>query len=138
MLSLARDRTLGSHPYLVTPAHTAAARRVLGDGFLAPEIGVVLEADRTRSRELARQSLARYFTLPNYKRNWLRAGFTGDDLTNGGSDRLIDEVVAHGDIDAIARRIAEHREAGADHVALQVLDPVGDLLPSFRALSALI
>jgi probable F420-dependent oxidoreductase len=138
MLRLARERTLGSHPYLVTADNTAAARGVLGDAFLAPEIGVVLAADRTSSRQLARESLARYFALPNYTRNWLRAGFTDDDLADGGSDRLIDALVAHGDLEAVAGRIAEHRVAGADHVALQVLDPAADLPATFRALSALI
>jgi probable F420-dependent oxidoreductase len=138
MLHLARERTIGSHPYLVTADNTAAARAVLGDAFLAPEIGVLLEADRTRSREMARESLTRYFALPNYTRNWLRSGFTGDDLANGGSDRLIDALVAHGDLDVIAARIAEHRQAGADHVTLQVLNPAGDVLRTFRALSELI
>jgi probable F420-dependent oxidoreductase len=138
MLRLARNRTLGSHPYLVTTAHTVAARRVLGGAFLAPEIGVVLEPDRTRGLEIARESLTRYFALPNYTRNWLRAGFTTDDLADGGSDRLIDALVAHGDIQVIAERVAEHRAAGADHVALQVLDPGVGLLETFRALSTLI
>jgi probable F420-dependent oxidoreductase len=138
MLGLARERTLGSHPYLGTVRNTATARSVLGDAFLAPEIGVVLEADRTTSREIARESLTRYFALPNYTRNWLRAGFTDEDLTNGGSDQLIDALVAHGDLEAIASRIAEHREAGADHVTLQVLNPADDLLQTFRALSTLI
>jgi probable F420-dependent oxidoreductase len=138
MLGLARDRSLGSHPYLVTAANTASARRVLGDAFLAPEIGVVLEPDRTRGRDIARKSLTRYFALPNYTRNWLRSGFTADDLADGGSDRLIDALVAHGDIRVIAERVAEHRAAGADHVALQVLDPGVALLPVFQALSALI
>jgi probable F420-dependent oxidoreductase len=137
MVDLARSRTLGSHPYLVTAEHTAAIRSRLGEAFLGPELGVVLEPDRDRGRAVARAALERYFRLPNYTRNWLRAGFGSEDLLNGGSDRLIDAVVAIGDIEAIARRVQEHRAAGADHVAVQVLNPVEDLADAFRALAAL-
>lgn len=122
MLGLARDRGAGSHPYLVTPDHTAVAREALGAGpLLAPEQTVVLETDPTRAREIARAFLSVYLGLPNYMGNLLRFGFEEADLLDGGSDRFVDAVVAWGDEAAIARRVREHRQAGADHVALQVL-----------------
>lgn len=122
MLELARTRTAGTHPYLVTPEHTAIAREALGDGpLVAPEQAVVLETDPDRARAIARTHLSMYLGLPNYSNNWKRIGFTDDDLADGGSDRLVDALVVWGDEEAIARRVAEHRAAGADHVCLQVL-----------------
>ena len=121
MLELARDRTAGAHPYLVTPEHTAMAREALGDGpLLLVEQGVVVGTDPDIARMVARQALANYLALPNYCNNWRRLGFTEEDLANGGSDRLVDEVIAWGDVDTIAARIAAHRAAGADHVCIQV------------------
>jgi probable F420-dependent oxidoreductase len=122
MLALSRDRAAGAHPYLVHPEHTAIAREILGDGkLLAPEQAVVLETDPARARELARMHLKLYLVLPNYVNNWLRHGFTEDDLLDGGSDRLVDALVAWGDDDAIVARVREHHDAGADHVCLQVI-----------------
>jgi probable F420-dependent oxidoreductase len=131
MLGLARDRSAGAHPYLVSPEHTATAREVLGAGrLLAPEQGVVLETDPTRAREIARKNMALYFGLPNYVNNWRRYGFTDDDVTAPGSDRLVDAMVAWGDESAIAERIRQHRDAGADHVCVQVMiDREGMELP---------
>ena len=134
VLRLARDRTAGAHPYLTTPEHTAQAREILGDGkLLVPEQKVVLSTDPTQARALARDRLAMYLQLPNYTNNWLRLGFTEADLADGGSDRLVDALVAWGDADAIRERIAAHWDAGADQVALQVLNP--DKLDVLRALS---
>lgn len=130
MLELARDRAQGAHPYLVTPEHTRFARSVLGDGrLLAPEQAFVLERDPERARSAARRHLELYLTLPNYRDNWLRHGFDEEDLANGGSDRLVDALVAWGGEDAIRARVDEHIAAGADHVALQALgdDPVAQL-----------
>ncbi|GAA4614028.1 LLM class F420-dependent oxidoreductase [Actinoallomurus liliacearum] len=122
MLELARDRTAGAHPYLVTPEHTERARQVLGpDRLLAPEVKVVLDTDPERARATARQHLGFYMKLPNYTNNLLRLGFTEDDFADGGSDRLVDAVVAWGDVEAVRRRVDAHRDAGADHAALQVL-----------------
>ncbi|MEU2926230.1 LLM class F420-dependent oxidoreductase [Streptomyces sp. NPDC007251] len=121
-LELARDRAAGAVPYLVTAEHTAQAREILGpDPLLAPELKVVLETDPSRARTLARGTLAMYLALPNYTNNFLRLGFTEDDLTNGGSDRLVDAVFAWGDETRIRDRINTFHEAGADHVALQVV-----------------
>jgi probable F420-dependent oxidoreductase len=124
MLELARDHTDGAHPYLVTPEHTARARTVLGRGpILAPEQGVVLETDPRRARATARQHLALYLTLQNYVNNFREMGFGDADLADGGSDRLVDGLVAWGDVDAIVERVRRHHTAGADHVAIQAVTP---------------
>jgi probable F420-dependent oxidoreductase len=123
VLRLARDRAAGAHPYLTTPEHTAQAREILGaDKLLVPEQKVVLSTDPAEARALARKRLGMYLELPNYTNNWLRLGFTEDDLADGGSDRLVDAMVAWGDETAIRERIQAHRDAGADQVALQVLN----------------
>ncbi|BCL20722.1 LLM class F420-dependent oxidoreductase [Streptomyces tuirus] len=130
-LRLARDRAAGSIPYLVTPEHTAHARELLGEApLLAPELGVVPETDPDRARALAREFLELYLPLPNYTNNFLRHGFTEDDLKDGGSDRLVDALFAWGDDTAIRAKIDAFFEAGADHVALQVVnDEPRDALP---------
>ncbi len=141
MLELSRDRTLGAHPYCVSPEHTAYARGILGGGpLLAPELKVVLSRDPAEARAIARQGLEIYLRLPNYTNNLLRTGFTEDDLADGGSDRLVDRVVAWGGLDVIADRIAEHRSAGADHVCLQVLteDPTAYPSTEWRELATLV
>jgi probable F420-dependent oxidoreductase len=121
-LALAAQRSAGAHPYLVTPEHTAQARQIVGpSALLAPEQKVVLETDPTTARAIARNTLSLYLQLPNYTNNFLRMGFGPDDLTDGGSDRLVDALVAWGDMATVLRRVAEHHDAGADHVALQVL-----------------
>lgn len=122
MLGLAAARAAGVHPYLVTTEHTRMAREAVGaDGLVATEQGVVLERDPVRARGIARQALVHPLGLSNYRNSWKRLGFTDDDLADGGSDRPVDAVFAWGDDDAIARRIVEHRDAGADHVCIQVL-----------------
>ncbi len=122
MLAVARDRSRGAHPYLVTPEDTRRARAVLGDGpLLAPEQAVVLETDPARAREIARSHLAIYLGLPNYVQNFRRSGYTDEDLGGGGSDALVDGLVAWGDATSIALRVAEHHVAGADHVCIQAL-----------------
>jgi probable F420-dependent oxidoreductase len=122
MLRLSRDRAAGTHPYLSIPAHTRDAREAVGpDKHVAPEQGVVLETDPARARELARGFVERYLELPNYFRQWLRYGFTEDDLRDGGSDRLVDALIAWGDEDTIAARVQEHLDAGADHVCVQFI-----------------
>ncbi len=138
MLELARTRTAGTHPYLVTPELTGNARAGVGpDGLVASEQGVVVETDPTRAREIARLHLTRYLELPNYSNNWKRQGFTEDDVAHGGSDRLVDALVAWGDEAAIAARVQAHRDAGADHVCIQVLtdDPSAFPTDQWRALA---
>ncbi len=141
MLALARDRVWGAHPYFVTPEHTRLARFVLGPGrLLAPEQAVVLETDPDRARAIARRHVAMYLRAPNYTNNLLRLGFREGDCASDGSDRLVDAVVAWGDVAAIGRRIEEHLVAGADHVCLQVIAAAPDALPlaEWRTLAAFI
>ncbi|MGV9249057.1 LLM class F420-dependent oxidoreductase [Streptomyces sp. NPDC003710] len=123
MLELSRDRAAGSHPYLVTTEHTARARGILGDApLLAPETKVVLDRDPDSARAKARDSLALYLGLPNYTKALAQFGFTDDDFAGGGSDRLVDALFAWGDDDRIRARLESFHAAGADHVALQVID----------------
>jgi probable F420-dependent oxidoreductase len=120
MLELARERTAGGHPYFVPPAHTTKARAILGSQpLLAPEQAVVLETDATRARELGRRHMAPYLRLPNYVNNLRALGYGDADFADGGSESLVDAIVAWGDEEAIAHRVHEHLDAGADHVAVQ-------------------
>jgi probable F420-dependent oxidoreductase len=138
VLQLSAERSAGAHPYLTTPEHTAKARELVGNSvFLAPEHKVVLTTDRDEARSIGRQTVAHYLVMSNYVNNWLRLGFTEADVREPGSDRLIDAVVAYGTPDAIAKRLNEHLEAGADHVAIQVLgDGTEDrLLPALSELA---
>jgi probable F420-dependent oxidoreductase len=122
MLELARDRAIGAHPYCVPVAHTALARATLGEGpILAPELKAVLVEDPAIARELARKHLDHYLEMPNYANNLRRFGFTEDDLDHGGSDRLVDALVAWGSPEVIAERVREHHAAGADHVCVNVI-----------------
>lgn len=134
MLALAAARSDGAHPYFVPVEHTRRARAALGPGcLLAPELAVVLEPDPIAARELARRHAASfYLEAPNYRENLRWLGFTDDDLSNGGSDELLDAVVAWGDASAIVDRIGEHLAAGADHVCLQPVtaaDPFAEARP---------
>ncbi|MEA2468655.1 MAG: hypothetical protein QOJ57_2781 [Thermoleophilaceae bacterium] len=138
MLELARDRTLGTHPYLVTPDHTRVAREAVGvERFVGPEQTVVLERDPDRARTIARGFLELYLAMPNYANNLRRLGYSDADFEGGGSDRLVDALIAWGDEDAIAARVQEHRDAGADQVAIQVITGEPDRLPrdEWRALA---
>ncbi|MCV7332201.1 LLM class F420-dependent oxidoreductase [Mycobacterium cookii] len=121
MLSLSAHRAGGAHPYLVTPDHTASARSTLGEGpLLLPEQTVILTDDADEAREIGAGWLRSYLAMPNYANNMLRIGFTEDDVAQV-SDRLLDAIIAWGDESAILRRVDEHRQAGADHVCVQVL-----------------
>jgi probable F420-dependent oxidoreductase len=137
MLSLAAARAAGAHPYFVPVEHTARAREVLGaDALLAPEVSVVLEKDPSTARQAARAFTAGYLSLPNYSNNLRSLGFGDDDLAGGGSDRLVDAVVAWGEPDAIADRAHQHLEAGANHVCIQVLAPLESFpLQAYRELA---
>jgi probable F420-dependent oxidoreductase len=130
MLELARDRTQGAHPYLVTPEHTRRAREILGARrLLAVEQGVVLTTDRDDALRRGRLHLEVYNGLPNYRNNWLRLGFSEEETQGDLSDRLVEALIAWGDEETIYARVAEHHAAGADHVCLQVLgEKPGELL----------
>jgi probable F420-dependent oxidoreductase len=121
MLELARDAADGAHPYWTTPAHTAEARRILGpDKLLCVEQKVVLSADATVARTAAKQALAMYAGLPNYRNNWVRLGFTDEEIDDR-DDRFVDALVAWGDADTISERLRAHYDAGATHVCIQAL-----------------
>jgi len=130
VLRLAGDRTAGAIPYLVPPEHTRQARQILGAGpLLAPEHKVVIDTDEQRARALGRRRVSNpYLGLVNYTANLRRLGFTDADLADGGSDALIDALVAHGSAEQVAARLAGHFEAGADHVCIQLLTETDPLL----------
>ncbi|MDF3339400.1 LLM class F420-dependent oxidoreductase [Mycolicibacterium septicum] len=136
VLKLSAQRSAGAHPYLTTPEHTEHARDVIGESvFLAPEHKVVLSTDAKASRAIGRDTVDFYLNLSNYLNNWRRLGFTEDDITKPGSDKLIDAVVAHGTADAIAARLQQHVANGADHVAIQVLGGPDKLIPTLTELA---
>lgn len=136
VLGLSARRSAGAHPYLTTPEHTARARELIGpSAFLAPEHKVVLTTDSARAGTVGRQALDMYFNLANYRNNWKRLGFTDDEVSRPGSDRLVDAVVAYGTPDAIAARLNEHLLAGADHVPIQVLTEDDNLVSALTELA---
>ena len=138
MLKLAAERTAGAVPYNVTPEHTREARAALGpDKLLVVEQKVCLETDPAAARGLARRELHRYMTLPNYRNNWLRIGFTEAELAEGGSDRFLDAMVLWGDAATIARGLRAHLEAGANQVCIQPVHAEGDMDARDRTLTAL-
>lgn len=142
MLRLAAGRGAGAHTYFVPVEHTAVAREKLGAGaLLAPAQTVVFETDPDVARQAARQFMKRYLGLPNYTSNLRRLGWGDADLDGGGSDRLVDAIVAWGSLDQIAARVQAHLDAGADHVCVQVHTPGGpqDLpLAQWRELASVI
>ena len=122
MLQLAAEKTDGAHPYFVPPEHTATARGILGAGpLLCPEQAVLLETDADKARTIGRQHTAIYVAQPNYANNLRRLGFGDEDFEGGGSDRLVDAIVAWGTIDDVVARVQAHLDAGADHVSVQAL-----------------
>ena len=129
MLGLAATLCDGAHPYLVTPEHTRRARALLGDKFLGVEQSVVLGQSRDEFLRRAHEHLAFYTGLVNYTNSWRRLGFGDEDFVRGGSDRLCDALVVHGDEDVVFESVKAHRDAGADHVCLQVLGHDRDALP---------
>jgi probable F420-dependent oxidoreductase len=140
VLKLAAERTLGAIPYLTTPDHTRQARELIGpDVVLAPEHKVVLEIDDEIARSIARPFLDSYLHLTNYTSNLRRVGYSERDLADGGSDRLIDDLVLHGTAVEISDGLTAHLEAGADHVAIQQLGKDGpNLLPGYEALASVL
>jgi probable F420-dependent oxidoreductase len=141
MLQLARQRTAGAHPYFVPVEHTLEARGVLGeDRILAPELAVVFARNREAARATGDRYLRTYLNLENYRRNLARMGWPNDELAPPGNDRIFDAVVAWGPDEEIARKVRLHYEAGANHVAIQVLTPTPERAPldDLRRLAPLI
>jgi probable F420-dependent oxidoreductase len=138
MLKLAAEKTRGAHPYFVTPEHTARARERLGpDAWLCPEQMILLETDAAKARAVARKHMAIYLGLPNYQNNLREYGFDDGDFADGGSDRMVDAIVAWGDEGAIRSRIEAHHAAGANHVCIQPFRPDGEMGPDLRVLELL-
>jgi probable F420-dependent oxidoreductase len=138
MLKLAAERTAGAHPYFVTPAHTRTARKILGKGpWLCPEQKILLEADPGKARGIARKHMAIYLTLPNYLNNLRELGFSDADFANGGSDHLVDAIVAWGDLEEIRARLQAHWDAGASQVCVQPLRADGEDGPDISVLEKL-
>ena len=138
MLALSAEMSRGAVPYNVTPKHTAQAATILGPNrILAVEQKVTIETDSIKARELGRKELARYMVLPNYRNNWLRIGFSEDDLANGGSDRFIDAMCLWGDVETVKKGLRAHFAAGATHVCLQPVHADGDFAARDRMLAAL-
>ncbi len=138
MLELSRDRAAGAHPYFVPVEHTEQARAILGSGpLLVPEQAVVLDGDPATAHQIARRHMAPYLRLENYTNTLRRLGYGANDLANGGSDRLVDAIVAWGSLDDVVGRVRAHLDAGADHVCLQVLPHEPAALPhrEWRALA---
>lgn len=138
MLALARDRAAGAHTYHVTVAHTHEAREILGqDPFLGVEQAILLETDADKARAIARTHLHVYLTTPFNIAKFRRLGYTDDDFADGGSDRIVDDLVYWGDLDTVAAKLHGHLEVGANHVAIQVIgtNPGESALPHWRALA---
>jgi probable F420-dependent oxidoreductase len=135
VLKLSAQRSAGAHPYLTTPEHTAEARALIPEAFIAPEHKAVLTTDPETARAVGRKALAIYLNLANYLNSWKRLGFTDDDVAEPGSDRLVDAVVAYGTPDEIAGRLKQHIAAGADHVPVQVLTGPDKLVPALAELA---
>ena len=133
MLALGASQALGAHPYFVPVSHTGEARSVLGPGpLLAPEMAFVLEKDPEKARAIARNHMSVYLRAPNYTNNLRRLGYTDADLEKGGSDRLVDDLVAWGEVDRVLARIQAHHQAGADHVCIQALAMDPEDLPLWQ------
>jgi probable F420-dependent oxidoreductase len=136
VLELARTRTAGALPYLITPDYTRSARELLGpDALLVAEQKIVLDEDPERAREIGRPRVGMYLRLSNYVANLKRIGFSDEDVEFPGTDRLIDALAAHGDVEAVAAALRAHLTAGADQIAIQVLSQDNDILPAARALA---
>ncbi len=137
MLELSARRSLGTHSYFVPVEHTRAARELIGEAaLLAPELACVLDADVESARVTARAYASLYLGLRNYTNNLRGHGFTASDISDGGSDRLIDAIVPHGTADDIAAAAREHIAAGADHVCLQTAGVAGIPRSEWTALAS--
>lgn len=137
MLELARDRSAGAHTYHVNVAHTAQSREILGaDAFLGVEHAVLFESDAATARAIAREHLSGYLASEFNLAKFRRLGYTEDDLSHGGSDRFVDDLVFWGEPDAVVKKLRGHVDAGADHVGVQVIGvrPGESAMPQWRVL----
>ncbi len=138
LIDFAAKTEIGVHSYMSTPEQTASTRDRLGPNLpIYAELKVVLTDDPAKDRAVAREGCAFYLALESYQKNMRRVGFSDDDIANGGSDRLVDHLVAVGNRDLINSRIAEFYDAGATHVCIQPLNPDGSNRPDVDALAQL-
>jgi probable F420-dependent oxidoreductase len=138
MLALAGQLSKGSHPYCVTPEHTAQAREIMGpDAWLCVEQKMILCSDESIVRPIQRAQMARYMALANYRNNWLRLGFSEDEFSGEGSARFLDAMVVWGNDTVLQDCIEAHRRAGADQVILQLFPTDESKGCDLRALAAL-
>jgi probable F420-dependent oxidoreductase len=138
MLKLSAEMTQGALPYNTTPKHTAEAKKILGPSkWLAIEQKVTIETDPAKARALGREELSRYMVLDNYRNAWLEMGFSEADLSNGGSDSFIDQMVLWGTAEEVKTKLRAHFDAGATHVAIQPVHPIGDTAARDAILKAL-
>ena len=123
MLELSASAADGAHPYWTTPEHTAMAREALGpDALLCVEQKVVFTTDADAARAAGNQQIDRYAALPNYRNNWIRLGFSDDEIEQR-DHRFVDAVVGWGDEDRVRAGVQAHYDAGADHVCVQPVNP---------------
>jgi probable F420-dependent oxidoreductase len=137
MLELSATAADGAHPYFTTPEHTAEAREAIGpDKLLCVEQKVILSTDADAARAAANTALNMYARLPNYRNNWIRIGFTEDEIEQR-ANRFVDHVIVWGDEDRLRAGIQAHYDAGADHVCVQPVSTEGPLVLDWNALEAL-
>jgi probable F420-dependent oxidoreductase len=123
MLKLAATESRGTIPVFITPEHTARIHSVIGpDKWICLAQAVMPQPNAAKARSAARRLIAFYIAMPNYRQSLASIGFQDADFAGGGSDRLVDAMVAWGDAKQIRERIAAHYKAGATHVSLILVD----------------
>jgi probable F420-dependent oxidoreductase len=137
MLELAQVRSDGAHTYHVNLAHTVQSREILGAAFLGVEHPIIIETDPEKARAIARDHLHRFFDQRYNIAKFRRLGYSEDDMRNGGSNRIVDDLVFWGDLESVVKKLRGHLGAGADHVAIQVLGirPGESAMPQWRELA---
>ena len=137
MLELSASAADGAHPYFSTPDHTATAREIIGpDKLLCVEQKVILSTDADAARAAANITISGYASLPNYRSNWLRSGFTEEEIEQR-DPRFVDAMVVWGDEDRVKAGVQAHYDAGADHVCVQPLSLEGPATLDWRVLEVL-
>lgn len=136
MIQVARRLADGAISFFSPVEHTRRARRALGDEKLLVVGQAVVEAGDIGMARAAGDPYCRlHLGLPNFRNNLRRLGYDASALVDAGSTAVFDDVIAWGDDVRIAQRIAEHRAAGADHVALHLVTPWSEGLPLLERLA---
>lgn len=138
MLEVAGAEADGVFTYLMNPAHTERTKQgVPGDTAVSPMMMCLLCEEPDEARRLARKAIAYYTGLDYYHRAWRTLGFDDADFANGGSDRLVDSIVAWGSIDDVRTRIDEQADAGASRLVVIPLNAAGGGQPDWDLLDQL-